>query len=144
MIDQLSIFLENERGRLASLCHVMGDAGINMHSLTIADTTDFGIVRIICDAPSKAAEVLSEKGYRANVKKVLAVEVPNEPGGLAFLLDALDGVGVNIEYSYCFASPDKAATFVMKITGGSDIANALKKCGLKALQPEDLYVADEV
>lgn len=144
MIDQLSIFLENERGRLAALCHTMGDAGINMHSLTIADTTDFGIVRIVCDAPKKAAEALSDAGYRAKTKKVLAVEVPNEPGGLAHLLDVLDGIGVNIEYSYCFATPGKGAVFVMKITGGSDIDASLKSAGFKALQPSDLYAPDEI
>ncbi|MCH3942123.1 MAG: hypothetical protein LKE37_00150 [Atopobiaceae bacterium] len=144
MIDQLSVFMENEPGRLTELCRAIGDAGVNMHALTIADTTDFGIVRIICDAPEKAALALKSVGYSARSTKVMAVAVPNEPGGLAALMDVLKGAGVNVEYAYCFATPDQRAVFVMKTTGGSGVAEALAAAGFEALQPKDVYSPDEL
>lgn len=144
MIDQLSVFMENEPGRLTELCHAIGDAGVNMHALSIADTTEFGIVRIICDAPEKAAKALSTLGYSARSTKVMAVSVPNEPGGLASLMDVLKAAGVNVEYAYCFATPAQEAVFVMKTSGGENVADALDAAGFKALQPADVYDPDEL
>ena len=83
MISQLTVFLANERGRLAAACRTLADAGFNMHSLVLADTADFGVVRIFCDRPDEAAALLVDAGYRAAVTPVIAVRVPNEPGGLA-------------------------------------------------------------
>ena len=83
MIEQLTVFIQNEKGRLSGLCRTLADANINMHDLFIADTSDFGVVRVFCDTPQAAAKVLDEAGFRASVTKVLAVRVPNEPGGLA-------------------------------------------------------------
>ena len=86
MISQLTVFLENEKGRLAAACRAVSDAGINMHALNLADTSDFGVVRMLTDTPEAAAEALRGQGYRATVTPVLAVRVPNVPGGLAKLL----------------------------------------------------------
>lgn len=137
MIDQLTVFLENTKGRLTSLCRALGDANIQMHSLALADTTDYGIARIICDDPKGAVAAISEAGFTANLTKVVAVEVPDVPGGLADVLDALDGADVNIEYSYCFADADNGATVAFKVDQ-SAIA-ALEGAGFKVLHPEDLY-----
>ena len=79
MIDQITVFLENKEGRLASLTRAMGDAGINMHALTIADTSDYGLVRIIADKPQAAVAALTEAGYRASLTKVSAIAVPTSP-----------------------------------------------------------------
>ena len=79
MISQLTVFLQNEKGRLASACRTIAEAGINMHALFLADTQDFGVARIFCDTPDKACERLSEAGYRATVTPVIAVRVPNVP-----------------------------------------------------------------
>lgn len=79
MIDQLTVFLENTKGRLTSLCRALGDADIQMHSLALADTTDYGIARIICDDPKGAVAAISEAGFTANLTKVVAVEVPDVP-----------------------------------------------------------------
>ena len=87
MISQLTVFLENEKGRLASACRAISDAGINMHALNLADTADFGVARVVVDAPEAAAEALRKVGYRATVTPVLGVRVPNRPGGLATLLE---------------------------------------------------------
>ncbi|MDR2800905.1 MAG: amino acid-binding protein, partial [Desulfovibrio sp.] len=103
MIDQITVFLENDKGRLAALARTIGEAGISMHALTVADTSEYGVVRIIADEPIKAREILAAKGFRVALTKVFAVEVPDHAGGLATLLDALDAAGLNVEYAYCFA-----------------------------------------
>ncbi|MDR3315984.1 MAG: hypothetical protein LBS98_05865, partial [Coriobacteriales bacterium] len=102
MIDQITVFLENDKGRLASLCRVLGDAGISMHALTVADTAQYGVARIIADTPAKACEELNTRGFRASLTKVFAIEVPDSAGGLAALLEAFDAAGINVEYAYCF------------------------------------------
>lgn len=137
MIDQLTVFLENTKGRLTSLCRALGDADIQMHSLALADTTDYGIARIICDDPKGAVAAISEAGFTANLTKVVAVEVPDVPGGLADVLDVLDAAGLNIEYSYCFADAREDATVAFKVDEAA--IGALEGAGFKVLHPEDLY-----
>ena len=137
MIDQLTVFLENTRGRLTSLCRALGDADIQMHSLALADTTDYGIARIICDDPKGAVAAISEAGFTANLTKVVAVEVPDVPGGLASVLDALDNADINIEYCYCFADANRGATGAFKVDESA--IGALEGAGFKVLHPEDLY-----
>ena len=137
MIDQLTVFLENTKGRLTSLCRALGDADIQMHSLALADTTDYGIARIICDDPKGAVAAISEAGFTANLTKVVAVEVPDVPGGLADVLDVLDAAGLNIEYSYCFEDAREGATVAFKVDEAA--IGALEGAGFKVLHPEDLY-----
>ncbi|NTU88841.1 MAG: amino acid-binding protein [Actinobacteria bacterium] len=145
MIDQMTVFLENEKGRLGSLCRTLGDAGVNMHALMIADTTDFGVVRIICDAPTKATRLLRDLGYQASTTKVAAIEAPNRPGGMADVLTCLADADANIEYAYCFGSPSHdTAIVILKIHDGDNLVDALAAQGLKALQPEDIYSPDEL
>lgn len=139
MIDQLTVFLENSKGRLTSLCRTLGAADIQMHSLALADTTDYGIARIICDDPQAAAKALSEAGFTANITKVVAVEVPDVPGGLAKVLDALDTADVNIEYCYCFANASNGATVAFKVDESA--IPALEGAGFTVLHPGDLYKA---
>ena len=141
MIDQITVFLENSEGRLAALCRTMADANIDMSALTIADTTDYGVVRIICDKPETAVEVLNAADYRAVSTKVSAIAVPNEPGGLARLLETLDTLKLNIEYGYCFSLHDDTAVDVLKIRGEShaaDAAKAIEEAGFKLLSLDDL------
>ena len=114
MISQLTVFLENEKGRLAAACRAVSDAGINMHALNLADTSDFGVVRMLTDTPEAAAEALREQGYRATVTPVLAVRVPNVPGGLAKLLEFMDEQDANVEYGYCFSVNEDYAVDVLK------------------------------
>ena len=137
MIDQITVFLENAEGRLAALCRTLADAGVNMSALTIADTTDYGVVRIICDAPKSAAVALSEAGFTATITKVVAVEVPDVPGGLADVLGALDDADINIEYSYCFTDAAHGATVAFKAPEAA--IEALGSAGFNVLHPGDLY-----
>ena len=104
MIDQITVFLENKRGRIASLCRTLGDANINMAALSVADTTEYGIVRIICSDTAAALAALDAGGYRAIKTKVMAIAVPHHPGGAADLLEKLDDLDVDIEYFYCFST----------------------------------------
>ena len=134
MISQLTVFLENQRGRLASACRTIAEADINMHALFLADTTEFGIARIFCDEPMRAAAVLTDAGLRATLTDVIAVRVPNEPGGLAALMELCDREDLNIEYSYCFLEGERDAIDILKIdderaegllaAGGFDIVAA--------------------
>lgn len=137
MIDQLTVFLENKAGRLTSLCSTLGNANIQMHALTLADTTDYGVARIICDDPKAAVIALSDQGFGANLTKVVAVEVPDVPGGLAEVFGSLDDNGINIEYCYCFADSDKKATVAFK--SDESAIPVLEGAGYKVLHPADLY-----
>ncbi|MEG2850864.1 MAG: amino acid-binding protein [Raoultibacter sp.] len=141
MIDQLTVFLANEKGRLASACRVIADAHINMHALFLADTQDFGVARIFCDTPHKAAEVLVAQGYRATVTPVLGVEVPNHPGGLAQLLEFFDAQDVNIEYGYCFSVNGDTAIDVLKVSDPS-VEENLVGTHYVSVKPEDIYALD--
>lgn len=141
MIDQITVFLENSEGRLAALCRTLADAGVSMSALTIADTTDYGVVRIICDDPQRALDVLSAADFRAVAAKVSAIQVPNRPGGLADLLDTLGNLDLNIEYGYCFSVNNDVAVDVLKIRSASqndDVTKAIEDAGFKILTQEDL------
>jgi hypothetical protein len=143
MIEQVSVFLENSTGRLAQLTRTLGDAGIDMHALMVADTEEFGVVRIICDRPKDARDLLGDLGFGVSVTAVTAVEVPDRPGGLAEVLEALGAGGVNVEYAYCYVKPGAdAAVDVFKVDGvNSD--RILTDAGFKVLQGSDLYQVGE-
>ncbi|MDZ4169461.1 MAG: ACT domain-containing protein [Coriobacteriia bacterium] len=139
MVNQVSVFLENTSGRLAELTRTLGDAGINMHALMVADTSDFGVVRIICDSPQRAKDLLDAKGFGASLTPVVAVEVPDRPGGLADLLEALGEEGMNVEYAYCFVRPT-ASSAVDVFRVDDDRAQAvLEAAGFSVLSASDLY-----
>jgi len=142
MIQQLSVFLENSAGRLGQLTRALGDANINMHALMIADTEEFGVVRIIADEPLRAKEILDDMGFSAALTPVVAVEVPDRPGGLADVIEALGAAGVNIEYAYCFVDPKgDAAIDVFKIDS-TDAESVLSAGGFRVLSASDLYSPD--
>ena len=122
MIDQLTVFLENTPGRLTALCKALGDASINMSALTLADTTDYGIVRIICNDPVDAARVLQAEGFRATTTKIVAV----------------DEAELNIEYSYCFLDGTTGnATVALKTD--EKAMEILEAAGYRVIHPTDLY-----
>ena len=136
MIKQLTVFLSNSKGRLTALASALGEAGINMSALTIADTTDYGIVRIVCDRPEVAVVALTEAGFTASIAEVVGVEVPHEPGGLAKVLSALDGADINIEYSYCFANARNGATVALK--ADTRAVEVLAQAGFTIVEQADL------
>jgi hypothetical protein len=101
-VEQISIFIENKSGRLAEITRILGEADINIRALSLADTSDFGILRLIVNDAGKAKSVLKEKGFTVNKTEVVAVEVPDRPGGLSSILQTLDNNQINVEYMYAF------------------------------------------
>lgn len=138
MIEQITVFLENTEGRLAKMVRCAADAGVNMSALTIADTSEYGVVRIVCDKPAEAVAALNEGGFRAIATKVLAVAVPNRPAGLAELLSVLDENDLNIEYGYCFSLRADLAVDVLKIAEAERASEVIAAAGFKLLELEDL------
>ncbi len=139
MISQLTVFLENKEGRLASLCKALGDSGINMSTMMIADTSEYGIARIVCDTPQKARDILDAKGFHASIVEVAAVRIDDEPGGLAKLMAGFDQKGINVEYAYCFASGEGKATVVIKVNPSELAKEAVESAGFSCIPPEELY-----
>lgn len=112
-VRQISIFLENKSGRLAAVTRLLADHGFNIRALSIADTSDFGILRLIVNEPARAYQVLKDAGFTVSETEVLAVEVPDRPGGLAGVLDLLNSAGTNIEYLYAFVSKSAENALVL-------------------------------
>lgn len=140
MVKQISLFLENKKGRLAHVCRVLGDAGINIRALSIADTADFGVLRLIVNDPDKASSVLKEKGFVANITDVLAVEVSDSPGGLAGVLEKLDQAGVDVEYTYAFiGTTSKEAIVIIRVENPQEALSIIEKSGVNIVRGEKIY-----
>ena len=137
-IRQISIFLQNKPGQLSQICRDLADAGINIATLSLADTSDFGIVRLIVDDHEKARETLAAKGHAVNVREVVGVCVPDRPGGMAEVMAALDKAGVNVEYSYAFAfHKGEKAVLVFRFDDNDKAASALAAAGVMTLSERE-------
>lgn len=139
-IHQLSVFLENKPGCLSAPCRVLADAGINIHTLSLADTKQFGILRLIVRNWAKAKEVLESSGSVVNVAEVLAIEVEDKPGGMAGVLESIERAGLNIEYMYAFTirRGDKAI-LVFRFENPEAAIAALAKQGVNVVDSVSLY-----
>jgi len=143
MVQQLTVFLENTPGRLAHMTRTLGDAGVNMRALMVADTAEFGVVRVICDRPIAAKAALESAGFGVSVTDVLAVEVPDRPGGLADVLEAIEAAGANVEYAYCFVEPGgQSAVDVLRVEDIAIATRALGEAGVRVLTPAEVYSAE--
>jgi hypothetical protein len=142
-IDQLSVFLENRPGRMADMARVLGQAGHNMRAFVVADTAEFGVARIIVDRPNGAKRALEDAGFGVTVTPVLAVEVPDRPGGLSEVLDALGDGGINVEYAYCFVEPNGAvAVDIFRVEDTEAATRALDAAGIGVRPGHDIYERD--
>ncbi|MDR0346962.1 MAG: hypothetical protein LBH56_01115 [Coriobacteriales bacterium] len=139
MIEQITVFLENEQGRLAALCRALGDADVSMRALTVADTAQYGVARIIPNDLMKAYETLGEKGFRVSRTKVIAVKVPDCAGGLATLLEVLDEAHMNVEYAYCFAVAGNTAIDILRIDNHEEAEKTITAAGFYVMSQEELY-----
>ncbi len=140
MIKQISVFLENKSGRLVRVAQVLGEAGINIRGISIADTSDFGILRMIVDQPEKAVSVFKEKGIMATVTDVIAMEVPDTPGGLARVLEYLQEAEINIEYLYSFIEkPTSNAIIMMRVEKIDAALAVLKKYNIPIVSSDRVY-----
>lgn len=134
-IHQLSLFLENQPGQIVEPCRILARAGIDIRTLTLADTQRFGILRLVLSDWQAGAKALREAGYVTNVTEVVAVEVPDRPGGLAGLLELLDGSGLNIEYMYAFTfgRGDKAV-MIFRFNDPDRAIELLQKRGINVVE----------
>ncbi len=133
-VRQISIFLENKSGRLEEVCKVLGEAGINIRALSIADTTDFGILRLIVDDPDRAIGKLEDAGFAVSMTDVIAVEVSDQPGGLAATLGKLKAKGIDIEYIYAFVQKaSNAALVVLRVEKLDEAIELLQNNGSRLL-----------
>ena len=139
-VEQVSIFLENKSGRLAEVTAVLAGAGINIRALSLADTADFGILRLIVDDREKAKTVLKENGFTVSKTEVVAIRVPDKPGGLASVLKVLDGAGINVEYMYAFTQKDSEdAVIVYRFDDIDKALGVLEGSGVSVLTGEEVY-----
>ncbi len=114
IIKQLSVFLENKTGRLNEVTHILGNAGINISAMSVADTSEFGILRMIVSEPENALAILKEAEFSVRLTEVICLNSPNEPGALARALNILSGESVFIEYLYAYSMDNKTANIVLK------------------------------
>lgn len=138
-VKQISIFIENKEGKLADATRFIAEHDINLKALSIADTQDFGILRIICDDPNKAVTVLSDSDYICNVTDVLAVAISDKPGSLASILEVLAEAHVVVEYTYAFLSAKSGAYMIFRVDDNQTAAAALAGAGIKMANQEDLF-----
>lgn len=140
MAKQISVFLENKAGRLSHVTRVLGDAGVNIRALSIADTSDFGILRIIVNDPGKAYRILKEAGFTVSETEVVAVQVSDTPGGLATVLEKMAEVNLNIEYLYAFlGTTGNDALVVFKVEDLEKAYSTFREKGIKFINEQELY-----
>lgn len=134
--SQISIFIENRSGRLAKITTALGAAGVNIRALSLADTSDFGILRLIVNQTEKAIHTLKDQGFTVMVSEVIAVAVPDVPGALGNLLSMMEHVGLNVEYMYAFVTKNQdRAVIILRF---DDIDKAIE-----TLTENDVTVLDE-
>jgi hypothetical protein len=139
-IKQISVFLENKCGRLASVTRTIGDHDINIRAFSIADTTDFGVLRLIVNRPDDALKALQEGGFRVSMTEVLAVQIPDQPGGLAGVLELMQEAKVNIEYMYAFSAKiSEDALAVFRVDNSSVAEGLVRAKGIRVLGGEEVY-----
>lgn len=139
-VKQISIFLENKSGRLAAVTRLLGEAGINIRALSIADTSDFGILRLIVNDPARAYATLKDAGFTVSETDVIAVEIPDRPGGLSEVLDLLHENGINVEYLYAFVSHASGTALVLlKVRGIDRAVELLKANGITVPDAATVY-----
>jgi len=136
---QISVFLENKSGRLAEVTGALAKAGINIRALSLAETIDYGVLRLIVDKPSEARKALSQAGFTVTETEVIAVEMPDRPGGLASIVDLVTQSDLNIEYLYAFVGQrGENAVVIFRIDDVNAAVAALQEGGAHVLSADEL------
>lgn len=139
-IKQISVFVENKPGAMSAMTAVLAENNVDMSALSLAETADFGIVRIIVDNVYNATTVLKDAGYVHSVTDVLAVAIPNVPGGVNKVLTALTDAGVNVEYMYAFLGKKEKnhAYMIFRVTDEALATKALMDNNIRSLNQSDI------
>ncbi len=139
-VEQISIFLENRAGRLSEVTKTLADAGINIRALSLADTSDFGILRLIVSDNETAKNVLKKYGFTVGRTTVVPVEVEDKPGGLNNILEILSSNGINVEYMYAFVQQSgKNAVLIFRFDRTDQAIEVLQENKVKVLKGQELY-----
>ncbi len=138
LIRQLSIFLENKKGRFAEVAKLLGEAEVNMSAFTVSENSDFGILRLIVSDTDKAIKVLKEHLYAVSVTEVICLHCPNQPGALSKAMEIINAAGIFIEYMYAFSQGD-AANVIIRPDDIARCAEVLKENKLKLIAASELY-----
>ena len=139
-VEQISIFLENQSGRLAEVTGILAETGVNIRALSLADTSDFGVLRILVDDSEKAKVALKERGFTVGKTNVVAAEVPDRPGGLYRILDELHRGGINVEYMYAFVRQSgQNAVMIFRFDNTDEALRVLGEAGVSVLDGQTLY-----
>ena len=140
IIKQISVFLENKAGRLAQITEILAESGIDIRALSIADTTNFGILRLIVNNPTLAEAKLRENGLTVSLTDVIAVEISDKPGGLATALRSLNGANIGVEYMYAFiGTPHQRAFVILRVEDNEAAIKVLTDNGIGLLNTIDVY-----
>ncbi|MCL5743359.1 MAG: ACT domain-containing protein [Acidobacteria bacterium] len=139
-IHQLSLFMENKPGKMIEPCRILACAGIDIRTLTLADTQQFGILRLIVSDWQRSMELLKEAGYVVKVTEVVAVEVPDRPGGLVELMEVFSNSGINIEYMYAFTfGRQDTAVLIFRFDKPDDAIQLMQSAGINVVGSVDVY-----
>ncbi len=140
LVKQISVFLENKEGRIARVTKVLSDEQINIRALSIADTTEFGILRIIVDDPIKAKATLKENGFTVTTTEVIAIAIDDQPGGLAHALDILHSNKISVEYLYAFISKaSEKANVILRVEDCEKAIDCLQEKDFTVLTASEVY-----
>ena len=138
-VKQISVFLENRPGALAEFTKILEMSSIDLRALSLAESEDFGIVRVIVDDPYKTIRILKEEGYICSVTKVIAVEIADKPGSLVKMLNVLGDNKVNLEYSYAFlAKKANSAFMILRVADNEKAIKVLTQNGIRPICHEDM------
>ena len=139
-VEQIAIFIENRSGRLSEITNILAENSINIRAMSLADTADFGILRLIVNDTEKAKQILKDNGFTVGKTEVLVVEVPDKPGGLASALQTITEAGLNIEYMYAFSQKSgETGLIIFRFNEIEAAIEAFKKSGLRILTGEEVY-----
>jgi hypothetical protein len=139
-VEQISVFLENKTGRLSEVTAILSEANINIRALALADTSDFGVLRLIVDDTEKARRTLKNNGFTVGKTSVVAVEVADRPGGLHDILTMLHGADINVEYMYAFVqSSGNNAVMIFRIEKQDEAVQLLTSNGVTVIDGNRLY-----
>ncbi len=140
MPQQVSVFLENRPGKVEQVTELLAAAGVNIRAITIADSGDFGVLKLLVDDPVRAGGALTDGGLTAALKEVIAIRVPDRPGELLRVARVLKKEEINVDEAYGFVLKDKEeAVFVIQVGDPASAARALARAGLELLDEKDLY-----
>ena len=137
-ISQISVFVENRPGRLADITAVLAKNSIDIRALSVADTSDYGILRLIVNDPKSAVEALRSEGLTASATQVLGIIIPDEPGGLARAIKVLSDAQISVEYAYAFITVGNAYV-IIRVEDNDKASEILKGAGIELIEQDDIF-----